>query len=68
LEINVREKDKIAEIWLTKDESNDSTLRQKLRPFYSEYRQKKYTVAVFESGRNSLYSNVESLVLHNLKA
>jgi len=67
LELNVRERERIVEVWLTKDESKDNRLRKKLRPIYSEYRRKKYTVAVFESGRDSLYNNVESLVLHNLK-
>ena len=65
--LDVREKDKIVEIWLTNDEKRNTALREKLRPLYKEYKNKKYTVAVFESGEKSLYDNVESLVLHNLK-
>jgi len=65
--INVHEQNKIVEIWLTNEEKRDTALRENLRPLYREYKDKKYTVAVFESGEGSLFDNMESLVLHNLK-
>jgi len=67
MEINIRDKEKIVEIWLAKNKTIDRELRESLMPLYREYKGKKYTVAVFESGGGELYGNVESLVLHNLK-
>ena len=50
IEINVNIK--LVSIWLTKSEAKDENLREGLKPLYSKYKEKKYKVAVFESGEN----------------
>jgi len=65
MEICVKDSDKIVEVWLTNDEKSNTVLRQSLQPLYDEYRQKKYKVAVFQSGHGDLLDNTTGLLLHN---
>ena len=46
LEINVRDDNKLVEVWMTNVEQQDHALREKLKPLYQEYKRKKYLVAV----------------------
>ena len=50
MEINVRDSSKIVEVWLTREEKRDARLQERLKPLYREYKEKKFLVAVFESG------------------
>lgn len=65
MEINIKDEDKIVEIWLTNAEKNDPVLREKLKGIYSAYKSKKYLVAVFESGEKDLYEGMLELLLYN---
>lgn len=65
MEINVHDDRKIVEIWLTNAEKRDTDLRERLKPLYREYKEKKYLVAVFESGDGDLYENTIALLLSN---
>lgn len=65
MEINVHDDRKIVEIWLTNAEQRDTDLRERLKPLYREYKEKKYLVAVFESGAGDLYENTSALLLSN---
>lgn len=65
LEVNVIDKEKIVEVWLTKAESQDQNLRESLKDLYAEYKKKKYMVAVFESGNRDLYQDTRDLLLYN---
>lgn len=65
MEINVHDDRKIVEIWLTNAEKRDTDLRERLKPLYREYKEKKYLVAVFESGDGDLYENTSALLLSN---
>ena len=67
LEINVRDKSKIVEIWLTNAEKRNTELREKLKPLYKEYQAKKYLVAVFESGERDLGDAASDLLCYNRK-
>ena len=67
LEINVRDDKQIVEIWLTNSEKDDHALRESLKDIYKKYKQKKYMVAVFESGNNDLYHNTLNLLSYNKK-
>ena len=42
---------KMIQIWLTKAESQDEALRERLAPLYTEWKEKKYIVAVYHSGK-----------------
>lgn len=67
LEINVRDSDKIVEVWLTREEKQDLNLRERLKPLYREYKAKKFLVAVFESGEQNLEKLTGSLLAYNRK-
>ena len=65
LVIDVHEDSKIVEIWLDHRDQNDLQLSAKLRPLFADYNGKKYTVAVFQSGKEDLYEQTRQLLLHN---
>ena len=65
MEINIRENDKIVEIWLTNAEKNDPTVQAKLKPLYANYKRRKFTVAVFQSGSHNLYQRTLELLAYN---
>lgn len=54
MEIEVKDKQKRVNIWLTHAESQDEALMESLKPLYKEYKAKKYLVAVFASGTEDL--------------
>ncbi len=61
LEMNVRDDQKLVEIWLTNAEKIDPVLREGLKEIYAKYKTKKYMVAVFESGKGDLYKNTPGI-------
>lgn len=63
----MRNDEKIVEIWLSNAEKRDPVLRERLKPFYRDYRAKRYLVAVFESGEQDLTEATSSLLLYNRK-
>ena len=65
LEMNVRDDKKIVDIWLTNAEKNDPALREGLNDIYKKYKEKKYLVAVFESGEKDLYQGTLDLLAYN---
>ena len=65
MEMEVRDAEKKVLIWLTRAESNSEELREALKPIYREFRDKKYLVAVFESGTEDLEELTRDLVLYN---
>ena len=67
MEINVRDDRKTVEIWLTNTEKRNVALREQLKPLYKEYRDKKYLVAVFQSGSRELADATSDLICYNRK-
>lgn len=65
MEMNVRDESKIVEIWLTRAEKDDPALKAGLQDIYDKYKQKKYTVAVFQSGEGELYQSTLDLLAYN---
>lgn len=65
VEMNVRDEQKTVDIWLSNAEKNDPAIRHSLEDIYREYQQKKYLVAVFESGSQDLYQNTLDLLRYN---
>ena len=65
MEINVRDKQKIVEVWLTNAERDDPAVKAQLKPLYAQYKQKKYTVAVFQSGGQNLSHSTLDLLIYN---
>ena len=65
MRIHMDEEKKIAEIWLTKAESDDSAVEARLKPFYKECKDHKYLAVVYRSGRESLLETTKDLLRHN---
>lgn len=65
MEINIHDDKKMVEVWLTRAEKQDEALQQELKPLYTQYKKKKYMVAVFESGEQDLYQNTLALLSYN---
>ena len=67
MEISINDERRTVEIWLSNEEKNDPAVQQRLKPLYAEYAEKKYTVAVFMSGSQDLYSLTSDLLCYNRK-
>jgi len=65
LEINVNEKERVVEFWLTNAEKNDAALRESLKLQYKAWKAKKYLPVVFESGSLDLYPATSDLLCYN---
>ena len=65
MRIHMDEDKKIAEIWLTKAESDDPAVEARLKPFYKECKDHKYLAVVYRSGRESLLETTTDLLRHN---
>lgn len=67
LEINVRDDNKIVEVWLTNKEKRDQVLQEKLKLLYRDYNAQNYLVAVFLSGTENLEQRTSDLLCYNKK-
>ena len=67
MEIEVRHDMKLVTLWLTGGEQEDCRVREQLKAIYAYYGTKKYMVAQFHSGTESLYTNTRDLLLYNRK-
>lgn len=65
MRIQVDEKKKLAVIWLTNADQTDQEQQKELQSLYQEYRAKKYTVALFQSGQEDLAPLTSHLLCHN---
>lgn len=65
MEINVREESRLVEVWLTKEEKNNSELQKQLKPLYKKYKAKNYLVAVYASGERELWDCTSDLLNYN---
>ena len=66
MRINVYADKKRTEIWLTRAEANDESVRAQLTEMYREYREMKYMVAVFISGTYDLLEQTSMLLKNSL--
>ena len=67
MELSINDEHRTVEVWLSNEEKNNPAVRQRLKPLYAEYAEKKYTVAVFMSGSQDLYSLTSDLLRYNRK-
>ena len=67
IELNIHDEQKYVSVWLTRAESADPALKESLKSLYSEYKQKKYRVVIFESGRGDLPTLTRDLLKHNIE-
>ncbi len=67
MELSINDARGTVEVWLSNEEKADPAVRRRLKPLYAEYAEKKYTVAVFMSGSQDLYSLTSGLLCYNRK-
>ena len=56
---------KLVQVWLTRQEGEDSAVQARLQPMYAQWKQQKYMVAVFHSGQEDLKENTMALLAYN---
>ena len=66
MEIEVKDEEKRVNIWLTRAESHDQALLESLKPIYKKYKDKKYLVAVFHSGKENMKESIRDLLIYNI--
>ena len=67
MEVNVHKEDKIVAVWLTRAESQDKELQKRLAPYYQQFKEHGYKVAVFHSGEGDLIAGTVELLRHNMR-
>lgn len=65
LEIHVREKEKMIEVWLTGQEREKPEIKRRLEELYRLGKERRCLVVVFLSGREELGELTSALLLHN---
>lgn len=65
MEMDINDREKRVEIWLSNAEKRDPALRAGLKEIYSRYKKQRYLVAVFESGEKDLYEGTLDLLAYN---
>ena len=58
---------KLVQVWLTRQEAGDEALQNRLKPMYAQWKQQKYLVAVFHSGKEELQRSTLDLLAYNKK-
>ena len=65
MELEIKDKQKRVNIWLTHAESQDPVFMESLKPIYKEYKARKYLVAVCASGTENWKSLTCDLLRYN---
>ena len=65
MEINVKSERKLLEIWLTREEKQDATLPEKLKPLYQACKEMGYMAVIFASGEQDLWDTASNLLCCN---
>lgn len=56
---------KLVQVWLTRQEGENSAVQERLQPMYAQWKQQKYMVAVFHSGQEDWKENTLALLAYN---
>ena len=65
MEINIHDSGRAVDIWLTREEQADESLRAQVRGLCGGYAKQDYAVAVFFSGREDPVSETGALLSYN---
>ena len=58
---------KLVQVWLTRRESENAAVQERLKPMYAQWKKQKYMVAVFRSGKECLPRSSLDLLAYNKK-
>ena len=64
--MNVLEKAKIVEVWLTNEDQQSEEIASEVRRICTDWSGKKYKIAVIRAGNGDLFASTEGLLLNNL--
>ena len=67
MKIEVLDNEKMVCVWLSHADQENPEIQEQLKPLYQEYRQKKYFVAVFYSGKEDWEQHTGDLIKYNRK-
>lgn len=67
MEIHLNQGKKIAEVWLTNADQQNTQLQEQMKSTYKDYKKQGYLVAVFRSGSQDLYRQTADLLCYNRK-
>lgn len=67
MELNVRNENRIVEIWLTRDEKRDERVQRELKLVYQSFKGTGYMVVTFLSGDQNLTDTTSDLICYNRK-
>ena len=66
MEIEIKDDKRLVIMWIPKSEENDNRIKILVESVIKNYSLKKYRVAVFHSGDESLMKNITNLLLTNI--
>ena len=58
---------KLVQVWLTRRESENAAVQERLKPMYAQWKKQKYMVAVFRSGKEDLKQSTLDFLAYNKK-
>lgn len=67
MEIHLNQPAKLAEVWLTNADQENTQLQGQLKSMYQDFKKQGYLVAVFRSGNQDLHRRTSDLVCYNRK-
>ena len=65
MNLTVNREGKYAIVWMTNAEKADPKVMDSLQPLIEESKEKKYRLAIFESGEQDLVESTKDLLIHN---
>ena len=65
MNLTVNREGKYAIVWMTNAEKADPKVMDSLQPLIAECKEKKYRLAIFESGEQDLVESTKDLLIHN---
>lgn len=67
MEINVKDKIKLVEIWLSHEDQESQQTIETMQALMQKYKESRYKTAIFYSGNRDLLASTEDLLRNNLK-
>lgn len=67
MEINVKDKIKLVEIWLSHEDQGSQQTLETMQDIMEKYKESRYKTAIFYSGNRDLLASTEDLLRNNLK-
>lgn len=65
MKININEKAKVVALWLNNQENPQMNLPINIEKEIETYKEKKYKICIYQSGRDDLKRNLLNLVINN---